>query len=175
MKAPDADCWLHPALEVRASPIEGMGLFAREPLAAGVVVSRFGGRLVDDAELAALIADPATGFVDTVSVGVDANLVLPPDTLNGKGNHSCDPNLWWTGADELTTRRPLARGEEATVDYGTLTDDAAYVLACRCGTSACRGSVTGTDWRHPDLVHRYGDHWSPALLDRVRHRGHRPG
>jgi hypothetical protein len=33
----------------------------------------------------------------------------------------------------------------------------------------CRQVITGEDWRRPDLRARYGDHWVPALLDRIRH------
>jgi len=152
---------------VRPSPIEGLGLFARVPLPAGVVVSRFGGRLVGAAELADLIADPTTGYVDTVAFAAGVHPVLPPDTPNGKGNHSCDPNLWWTGTCELSTRREVAAGEELTVDYATLTDDADFTLDCTCGAATCRGTVTGRDWSRPDVRERYGTHWSAALLDRM--------
>ncbi|SET63767.1 SET domain-containing protein [Nonomuraea wenchangensis] len=43
---PAPHCLLHPAVEVRPSPIAGDGLFATTPLPAGTVVSRLGGRLV---------------------------------------------------------------------------------------------------------------------------------
>src|SRR3954464_3658295 len=46
IEAPEPDCWLHPDLEVRDSPIEGRGLFARAAIPGGTVVSRIGGRLV---------------------------------------------------------------------------------------------------------------------------------
>src|SRR5690349_1816544 len=91
---PEPDCWLHPAVEVRSSPIEGAGLFARAPISPGATVSRLGGRLVSTDELADLIAGSAH-YVDSINVYQDVHLVLPPDRPNGKGNHSCDPNLWW--------------------------------------------------------------------------------
>ena len=49
--APPETCWLHPGVEVRESPIEGRGLFATEPIKAGSVVARLGGRLVSGLEL----------------------------------------------------------------------------------------------------------------------------
>ena len=42
VQAPEPDCWLHPDLEVRDSPIEGRGLFARAAIGAGTVVSCYG-------------------------------------------------------------------------------------------------------------------------------------
>nr|WP_277350059.1 SET domain-containing protein-lysine N-methyltransferase [Nonomuraea sp. FMUSA5-5] len=92
---------------------------------------------------------------------------MPPGTAIGKANHSCDPNLWWTGPYTLAARRDLRPGEEVTSDYATSTADPGFALDCRCGTPLCRGRVTGADWRRPDLVRRYGDHWVPALLDLI--------
>jgi hypothetical protein len=43
-----------------------------------------------------------------------------------------------------------------------------FAMPCRCGSTLCRGRVTGTDWRRPDLQRRYGDHWVPGLLARIR-------
>ncbi|MEV6851892.1 hypothetical protein [Actinoplanes sp. NPDC051411] len=67
IEVPGPVCWLHPAAGVRPSAIQGLGLFAREDIAAGVVVSRLGGRLVGPEELERLVAAP--GYVDTITVG----------------------------------------------------------------------------------------------------------
>ena len=167
---PEADCWLHPGIEVRDSPIEGRGLFAGQPYPAGTVVSRLGGRLVSRAELHRLIADPEQPYVDTITVSETEHLVLPPRRPNGYGNHSCDPNLWWVGPYELATRRAIAAGAELTNDYATSTGESAFTMNCRCGTRLCRGTVTGDDWRRADLRDRYGEHWIPLLLARINAR-----
>jgi hypothetical protein len=163
---PGAECWLHPGVEVRPSAIAGRGLFAREDIPAGVVVSRLGGRLVDEAELGRLLAGP--GYVDTITVGRGLHLVLPGRTDNGCGNHSCDPNTWWVGAYELASRRAIRTGEEVTNDYATSTDSKSFRMRCDCGSADCRGTVTGEDWRRADLRERYRGHWVPALLERQR-------
>jgi hypothetical protein len=167
VEEPEAECWLHPEIGVRPSTIAGLGLFACEAIAAGVVVSRVGGRLVDQGELERLLA-PGHPYVDTITVGVGVHLVLPGRTANGYGNHSCDPNTWWVGAYELATRRALQAGDEVTNDYATSTDAPGFVMVCRCGSSQCRGTVSGEDWRRPELQARYGEHWVPALLERQR-------
>lgn len=164
---PPKDCWLHPDVEVRPSPIEGHGLFARATIPAGTVVSRLGGRLVSGAELRRMFAEPDQPYVDTVMVAEDSHLVLPPRRDNGYGNHGCDPNLWWVGPFELAARRDLAPGDELTNDYATSTGDPGFTLTCDCGSQLCRGIVTGDDWRLPDLQERYGTHWVPVLLDRI--------
>jgi uncharacterized protein len=165
---PPVDCWLHPGVEVRESPIEGRGLFARQPIAAGTVVSRLGGRLVPVDELRRLIADPDQPYVDTITVSETEHLILPPRRPNGFGNHSCDPNLWWSGAFDLAARRPIPAGEELTNDYSTSTAEATFTMRCSCGSPLCRRTVTGNDWRLPELQGRYGEHWIPMLLARIR-------
>ncbi|MGK5681611.1 SET domain-containing protein [Actinoplanes sp. URMC 104] len=164
--APEPDCWLHPAVEVRPSPIAGEGLFARAPISAGATVSRLGGRLVTTAELSRLLGD-ASRYIDTITVDDDSHLVLPPGRPNGKGNHSCDPNLWWGAPYTLTARRAVPAGAELTSDYATSTGVDAFTMPCRCGSPRCRGVVTGRDWSRLDLRERYGDHWVPALLRRI--------
>jgi hypothetical protein len=170
--APEPDCWLHPAVEVRQSPIAGEGLFAREPIPAGTAVSRLGGRLVSWGELQRLFArmrrSPGPRYIDTIAVTEGWHLVLPPGTANGKGNHSCDPNLWWVGPYALAARRDIAVDEELTSDYATFTTDPAFTMSCRCGTAGCRGTVTGQDWRLAELRQRYRDHWVPVLAARLR-------
>jgi uncharacterized protein len=171
-REPERDCWLHPDVEVRRSPIACDGLFARAPIASGTEVSRLGGRLVTGAELAELFAvaarHPNPPYIDSITVADDLHLVLPRGNPNGKGNHSCDPNLWWSGAYTLVTRRDIAADEELTNDYATSTASAEFVMACRCGAVDCRGTITGQDWRRADLRQAYGDHWVPALLRRIR-------
>lgn len=167
---PGTECWLHPAVEVRRSPIDGHGLFATARLPEGTVVIRLGGTLVSNAELGELIAateaDNTAPYVDSVSVGRDSNLRIAPGELVHYGNHSCDPNLWHVDAFTLTARRVVVVGEELTVDYATQTHDAAFVVDCLCGSQPCRERVTGDDWKLPALRERYGQHWVPVLLDR---------
>jgi SET domain-containing protein len=170
--APEPDCWLHPDIDVRPSPIAGLGLFAIGPIAAGTVVSRLGGHLVSAAALRELLTaaarDPGSPYIDTITVDADLHLVLPPGRPNHYGNHSCDPNLWWVSTYELASRRDIAAGEELTNDYGMSTGEPDFAMACSCGSRQCRGTVTGNDWRRPELRERYDGHWVRALQARIQ-------
>ena len=164
---PERACWLHPQLEVRPSPIHGLGLFARSAIPGGTVVSRLGGDLVTTDELRTLLALAARGdrgYVDTIAVGPDRHLVLPAGAPNGRGNHSCDPNTWWIDGYTLAARRAIAAEGEVTNDYATSTVDPSFAMTCSCTSPLCRGVVSGTDWRRTELRRRYGDHWVPAVL-----------
>jgi SET domain-containing protein len=170
VRDPEPDSWLHPDVEVQPSPIAGRGLFARSPIAAGVEVSRLGGRLVDSAELRELMA-ASEEYVDTILVAEDTHLVLAPGSDNRFGNHGCDPNLGFAGEYSLVTLRDLAAGEELLVDYAMSTTDPDYYLRCHCPSYRCRQMVEGSDWRIPQLQQRYAGHWAPAvqrLIDALR-------
>src|SRR3954451_4851342 len=121
---PPADVWVDARLVVRRSTIEGSGLFATAPIDVGEVVMRVGGRLVGSAELDALIAATEVNsnlpYVDTFTIDEDAHLVLPPGTAAHYANHSCDPSLWWAGSYSFAARRRIGEGEEATIDYATI-------------------------------------------------------
>lgn len=166
---PEADCWVHPQVEVRSSSIAGLGLFTRAPVSPGTAVVRVGGIVVSDSELRRQIeeADAAGGYVDSIVVAEDLNLVIPPKSTVHFGNHSCDPNLWWQGPYTLVARRRIEAGEELTNDYAISTGVLDFQMTCTCGSPDCRGRVTGLDWRRPELRDRYGSHWVPALLARI--------
>ena len=168
---PPADAWVDRRLVVQDSSIEGRGLVFTADLPARAEVMRLGGRYVSSEELAFLVAqadaDPASPYVDTISVYDNAHLVLPPNTAVHFSNHSCDPTLWLVGPLVVATRRAVVAGEEATIDYGTVSGAEGFVLVCRCGASNCRSEITSNDWTREDLRARYDGHWAPVLQQRI--------
>lgn len=163
-----AGCWLHPLVEVGESAIEGRGLFATGPLAAGTVVARLGGRHVSGADLERLFeAAGDDEYIDTIAIRDDLHLVLPAGDPIHYGNHSCEPNVWHDGPYRLVARRDIPAGEELTVDYATQTTKSGFTFACHCGAAGCRVTVSGDDWRRPEWQRRYRDHVVPAVADRI--------
>lgn len=160
--------WLSPRLMVRPSGIQGLGLFTLGPIAVGEPVSVMGGRVMTDEDFARFIATADRWSAAAIDDGL--NLVQDRDDPLARGNHSCDPNLWM--ADELTlvARRAIPANEEATVDYGLMTVDEEWSMACHCGSVTCRGTISGADWRRQDLQSRYRGHFSPFIQRRITMR-----
>jgi hypothetical protein len=158
---------LAPGLVARRSASEGLGVFAARPVRAEEVLCVWGGEIVSTAGMLGL-TEGRRRFA--VQVEDDLYLVTP---MLGTGaadlvNHSCDPTALLSGSHALVARRDLAPGEEITYDYATSDANPHLGFVCRCGAAACRGEVSGEDWRDPTLRARYGDAFSPHILRRIR-------
>jgi hypothetical protein len=154
-----AASWLSPEVEVRRSGIEGFGLFAVRGLAAGTVVERLGGRVIDDAELAAL--EPPYSSLTVAEACICCSIRrIRCATATTRARRICG-----------TSTRPPSRYARTwpwpTIDYATHTGVPEWSMACSCGGAVCRGVVTGQDWRRAELRATYGDHWTLALLVRI--------
>ena len=44
-------------------------------------------------------------------------------------------------------------------------------MICSCSSPLCRRVISGRDWQSAELQHRYGEHWVPLLLSRIRAEG----
>jgi len=166
---PGVASWISPkARKGEPSPIAGRGLFAVAPVAAREVVAVKGGHVVDRAGLAALSEHLQNSDVQ-IADGLYL-VALSDDEYEAVMlfvNHSCAPNLGFSGNVVLVAMRDIGPGEELTVDY-CLFDATGEPMACSCGAPACRGTVTGEDWRLPELQARYAGWFSTYLADRQR-------
>jgi hypothetical protein len=160
--------WISPkARKGEPSGIAGRGLFAVEPIAAGEVVAVKGGHLVDTATMQAL---PERLQSSEIQIAEGLHLVALTDDEYEPVmlfvNHSCDPNVGFAGNVVLSAMRDVAAGEELTTDYALFDTPSGSTMACSCGAAACRGTITGDDWRNPVLRDRYAGWFSRYLEDR---------
>jgi SET domain-containing protein len=157
--------YVNPKVERRASTIGGFGLFATEPIAKGELICRDAGRVITVEEFHALPERHRRMcyFLD------DHFLLCPFDFDNPSGewflNHSCDANTGVTPDRSNVAMRDIAAGEELTYDYATTECEEDWELErpCNCGSSICRGRVTGNDWKRPEVQRRYAGYFSPHL------------
>ena len=81
-------------------------------------------------------------------------------------NHSCEPNIAVQGQIVFVATRDIAADEELTHDWAT-TDDDTYEMRCNCGAASCRGTITGQDWRKPELQEKYCGRFSWYLQRKI--------
>lgn len=153
--------WLTPKAQARPAGDKGWGSFAVERISAGETVAGFGGWCVTREMLDQLSEDRQHR-----SIQVDENLYLvsreerePGDCLN----HSCDPNCGLMGSTILVAMRDIEIGDELAFDYAMCDDTDYDEFQCECGSALCRGTVTGLDWKLPELQAKY-DGWFSAYL-----------
>lgn len=156
---------LNPKCEARDHPEGGRGVFANAVIAKDELISLWGGRIVRKDEL-----DPSMPRFTQRVIQIDEDLYLltneEPEP-NDCFNHSCDPNLGFFGQIGLVALRDILAGEELMFDYA-MSDGGPYdEFECLCGSSACRGRVTGSDWKLPELWTRYDGYFSPYLARRI--------
>lgn len=139
-------------VEVRSSPIEGLGVFALRPFRAGQRIRRVRvvREITPDAPLRAELGERA----DHCDYP-DGKVVLLgfPDRYV---NHSCDPSAYVIYAADrcyLAARRDIEAGDEITCDYN-INVTGGTEWPCRCGARRCRGTVVGDFFRLPPDVQR---------------------
>ncbi len=151
--------WFDWRLVMRPSPIHGIGTFATHAIRAGERLIWVSGGIVYTSE------DWRTGRVQLApeqynegQIGDDL-FIATPKSLGYYVNHSCDPNML-----DFTAWRDIAAGEEITTDFAYCTAAPNYCLEpCNCGSSVCRGRVTGNDWKLPVLQQRYRGYFTPHI------------
>jgi len=158
-----------PKTEVGESKIHGRGLFAKAAIAKGEIVAIKGGHIIDRETLRREI----TPKLGPVEIQIGDNLFIAPVTEEERelsmlySNHSCNPNIGMRGEITFVAMRDIRAGEELTHDWA-MTDDDDYSVECNCGAPHCRKTLTGKDWRRPELQKRYAGHFSTYLAKKDR-------
>jgi SET domain-containing protein len=131
---------LDPRLEIKASPIEGRGCFARVPLQGRKKIAEYTGEKISDAE-----ANRRAGRRRLRICDVNGRWSLD-GSRGGNGthyiNHSCEPNAYMKILYDhvlIMALRDISAGEEISIDYhSTLHSDK---KRCTCGAASCRGTI----------------------------------
>ncbi|MCW5873135.1 MAG: SET domain-containing protein [Anaerolineales bacterium] len=162
---PYPNSWLSPALEIRQeATVEGRGMFAVQPIPRGAVVAIWGGDVVPTAAFKDLAdyqksqsAQVADGFY------LVSSKPGPGDFIN----HSCDANAGLQGQIVIVALRDITPGEEVCIDYAMCDSTPGEEFECACGSGNCRGTITGEDWKLPELQQRYAGHFSTYLQNKI--------
>lgn len=157
--------WLTDKAHARPAGEKGWGSFAVHPIAAGETVAAFAGWVVPRRILAGLPADRQSR-----SIQIDDDLYMVADVTPEAGdmlNHSCEPNCGVSGSILIVAKRDIAVGEELCFDYAMCDASDYDEFMCLCGEPTCRGVVTGSDWRQPELQRKYAGFFSSYLVKRI--------
>jgi hypothetical protein len=133
---------------------EHVGVFALRPIPANAIIAH-----ASDFDESVLIPwddfkrlDPVTQqrlrmFCWQSKQGVHAPKNINQLTIQWHLNHSCSPNVFIDEAWDYRTLRAIRKGEELSIDMGTIMTNPSYRLKCRCGLPNCVGVIKP---RNPD-------------------------
>lgn len=161
--------YTNPKLEGRPIPEKGFsGLFAKEAVAKGEIITVYMGQLINGEALAQL---PPTEQVHILQIEEDLYIAPYESEDAHLVNHSCDPNVGFNGQVVTIALRDIEAGEEICFDYAMCDGSPYDEFQCLCGSEQCRKTIRGSDWSIPELWDRYGRYFSPYLLNRIeKHR-----
>ena len=158
-------CYTSPKLEGREIPEKGFkGLFVREPVKKGELLTLYMGELIDGAVLDTL---PPAEQVHILQIEEDLYINPVREELAHLVNHSCEPNTGFAGQISTVALRDIAVGEEICFDYAMCDGSPYDEFRCLCGSANCRQTISGNDWQRPELWERYAGYFSPYIQRRI--------
>jgi uncharacterized protein len=141
-----------PLIEVRTSPLHGLGVFALRDIPSGTRVIEYLGERITHAEADRRYRHKGAGDSHTFLFIAAADTVIDAGIDGNEArfvNHACEPNcesVIERARVFIDAIRSIRSGEELTYDYQIQreADDPAdidAIFACRCGTPGCRGTM----------------------------------
>ncbi|HWX70795.1 MAG TPA: SET domain-containing protein-lysine N-methyltransferase [Steroidobacteraceae bacterium] len=141
-----------PLLEVRASPLHGLGVFAARRIRKGTRIIEYLGERISHAQADRRYEDKDVGDAHTFLFIVDSRTVIDAGVDGNEArfvNHACEPNCESVIENRrvfIDALRTIEPGEELTYDYQITREpddppDIDAIFACRCSSARCRGSM----------------------------------
>ncbi|HEY4304333.1 MAG TPA: SET domain-containing protein-lysine N-methyltransferase [Gemmatimonadaceae bacterium] len=142
-------------MELRGSPIHGLGAFALQDIPKGQRIIEYVGEKISNAEADRRYDDDTMANHHTFLFILNTKQCLDATYEGNESrfiNHSCDPNAEAfipRGRIWIEAIKNIPKGAEIAYDYG-YEDDAKYTIedykryGCRCGAKNCRGTIVDT-------------------------------
>jgi hypothetical protein len=141
-----------PLLEIRSSPIQGLGAFAVRRIRKRMRIIEYVGELITPSEADRRYDDSQIEHPHVLLFSVDKRRVIDAGIGGNESrfiNHSCQPNCETVVEKKrvfIESLRTISKGEELTYDYNlTREDQDDDVLekrySCNCGSKNCRGTM----------------------------------
>jgi uncharacterized protein len=139
-------------IEVRRSPLHGLGVFAKQAIKKGTRIIEYIGERVTHAEADRRYETKDDNDNHTFLFSVDRGVVIDAGVEGNDAryfNHSCDPNCESVIEDRrvfIESIKDIVPGDELTYDYQigrerTDPPNIDEIYACRCGAKDCRGTM----------------------------------
>ncbi|MGC9031639.1 MAG: SET domain-containing protein [Minisyncoccia bacterium] len=143
----DAESDYH--LKIKKSKIAGNGVFATKKIKKGKTIIFLNGEICSSLEISKRIIKNEEAPSDPLQI--DEKTYIDLNEISRTFNHSCSPNAFIKGKNELVALKDISKGEEITYDYSTTMDEKKsdmlapekefWVCNCHCGSINCRKKI----------------------------------
>ena len=133
-------------LYIQSSIIAGKGVFTKKNISQGKRICFLEGKICPLEEMIQIVNEGTEELSDPL--GIDDELYIDLDELFRTFNHSCEPNTFIKGKNELIALRDIQKGEEITYDYSTTMNEneekikkagrTLWTCTCNCNSPLCR-------------------------------------
>lgn len=167
--------WVHPHVEVWHEGVTGIGSYATDLIKKGEIVIIQGGRIIPSALLDSPEYEPYAYHCfqieeDFYICPIECEREMADGVFNV--NHSCNPTCGFKGQVSMVAMRDIKAGEQITFDYAMSdvgSKEQGWIdMACLCGESNCRKTITGNDWKLEELQNKYGGYFSRYVQDLIK-------
>lgn len=125
-------------ISVKASSIDGHGLYANESFKTGELVNYISGPPIVIKKFTPHLSRSTNNWI-----GFGRYTWINTDTSKFRFiNHSCDPNLYISTRRSVMALHDIAPGSELTIDYSLTECEPNWLITpCNCKTKQCRGTI----------------------------------
>jgi hypothetical protein len=150
-----------------------IGLFAAREIKQGAIVaeaSKLGEEFVTWNEFGS-VDEITKSKIIQYCLQTNDGFYMPPNrdlnylTVPWNMNHSCDYNVGFDDVGNFVAVRDIIGGEELVWDYGMGISYTKFRLTCECGSSGCRGIITGDDWKNKEFKEKNSKYFLRELLN----------
>jgi len=163
--------WVSPKIEVKPSPINKLGSFAKEPISKGETIAVSGGLIIPatDVKKYREIVNITKEMKNAIrGVQIDDDFFISMSIKEaGRLNHSCNPNLGYKNSITIIAIKDINPGEEVALEYA-FSESNFEPFECTCKSENCRKIIKPTDWQIPELQKEGGKYFIPYLKDKIK-------
>ena len=163
--------YISPKVEIRTtSKIADKGIFAKEKIKKNEIIAIKNGYILTKEEFDNLEQD-----CKEYCLQIEDKFYLGPkhkEEISDNGifiNHSCEPNVGFSGQIVYVAMRDIEPDEELTHDYAMCFSDMEHFsdLNCNCGSKVCRHKLKSDDWKSEELQNKYGIYFSEFIRRKI--------
>ncbi len=160
-----------PKVEVRnKSKIAGRGIFAKTKIRKGEVIAIKNGYILTKKEFNELSFECkqyCLQIEDKFFLGPKNKSETQENAINI--NHSCEPNIGFSGTNVYVSMRDINPNEELTHDYAMCFTDMKHFsdINCNCGSKNCRKKLKSDDWKNKKLQRKYKGYFAAFIQKRI--------